>query len=972
MADGSRGEPAHANRTAVLLAGEKRVLEAISTRRPLPAVLDLLVREIEPHADSGIASILLVDPTSHTLQLGAAPNLPDSLNRALEGMPVAEGSGSCGTAAFRNEPVIVTDVETDPLVQKYREVLREHGIAALWSYPIQASDNSVLGTFAIYFREARGPSPFHREVVERAAHIASIAIERDRTEAARRDGMQRAQLMADRMSAVAAAASGVLRARSLDELNETLRRTIRGVLPYDVYSFATYDGAEHALHFLECADGDVMVPAATQSAAGMASEPALLERRSLLTTRADEAGAPAAQPFGSARRSASIIHTPVLAGDVVLGLMSVHSYTPDAYSVDDVTALEAFAAVAASAIQNIELLNEVRAREAHYRRLVTTSPMGIYAVNEEGRIVEANTAIAAVVGREPDELIGLRFTVLLPPEEHERAETIYAELQSGRWEPGPFEIVLLRPSGERRLVEIHSAVILGDDGFQGSHGLVRDITEERAQAERMRMFSAALENLSEGVCVCDDEGNFLYTNAAHARALGYDPGYLPDGGMWSFLPADESRDQLRKVLEYVRDHGSWSGQMRRRRVDGRILPLEFLIQRVAYGDRHLLFTISRDISAELDQAQRLRRVERLASMGTLISGVAHELNNPLSAILGFADLLLLDETSPERRGDLQTIRRESERMAKIVSDLRILSRRTQHPDGDKREAVDLNDVVRHVLHTRGYSLSTRNVAVVQDLFDDLPPVHGERGQLEQVVLNLVVNAEQAFEAWTGEKQLLVRTRATTRGVSLHVVDNGPGIPPDELDRIFDPFWTTKPPGVGTGLGLSMVLSILNEHSGEIHVDSEPGKGAAFRIDLPRPPTQGEPRPMVAAAAAPCRALRLLVVDDEPSNRRILCRVLERRGHHVDTAEEGGAALALLDKHTYDVIVSDLRMPGMSGHQLYARLQERGDSMVGRIIFLTGDTACEELAEVPSVPILAKPIDFPMLAEAIETLAETPR
>jgi PAS domain S-box-containing protein len=366
--------------------------------------------------------------------------------------------------------------------------------------------------------------------------------------------------------------------------------------------------------------------------------------------------------------------------------------------------------------------------------------------------------------------------------------------------------------------------------------------------------------------------------------------------------------------------------------------------------------IARDITDERERERHVRRVERLAGVGTLIAGVAHELNNPLSAVLGFTRLLLMDPRPDSEREDLETIARETERMAKIVSDLRLIARDTQEDTG-RRQRVDLNDVVRHVLRTRDYSLRTRNIEVGEELADGLPPLLADRGQLEQVLLNLVVNAEQAMDGAPGERTLVVRTRPTAGGASVQVVDSGRGISKAHLERIFDPFFTTKAPGEGTGLGLSLVHSIVREHKGDIRVDSEPGQGTAIRIDLPEAPPENEMETEAAPLARAARPLRVLVVDDEDGVRRVVVRTLQRRGHHVDEAAEGTRALQMLDAAAYDVIVSDLRMPGMSGDELLSRLRERSGGIEQRLIFLTGDTASPEAVRIlagADVPILPKP------------------
>ncbi len=503
-----------------------------------------------------------------------------------------------------------------------------------------------------------------------------------------------------------------------------------------------------------------------------------------------------------------------------------------------------------------------------------------------------------------------------------------------------------------------------------AHGV--DVTDEVKSSRELRLLARALEALEQGVSITDEQGRFIYANAAHARILGYDPAELEALGPGAFMPDDESRTELSSVVETVQRDGIWNGRLRRQRIsDGRVIVIEMTMSKVVEGTRTLFFTLVQDASETITREQQLRRMERLASMGTTLGGVAHELNNPLSSIQGFVDLLLMDPRPPEEREDLQVIRREADRMAKIVSDLRIVARQTQ--EEAQREVLDLNDVVRHVLRVRDYTLRTSNIRVRQDLSENLPEVWADRGQVEQVLVNLVVNAEQAMVKHRGEGLLIIRTRASRKGVTLQVFDDGPGILPDHLDRIFDAFFTTKSPQEGTGLGLPLVHSIVTDHGGEVHVDSEVGRGTTFRIDLPRAAARehGAHPARAAPSTGGSPPLRVLVVDDEAAIRRAVARFLTRRGHRVDEAPEGTAALEALLGADYDVILSDLRMPGLSGAQLLEHLQRDHPGMEHRLLFMTGDIGPEamQILARTNVPVLEKPFDMTAMARAVEVRGE---
>ncbi|HEX2091503.1 MAG TPA: ATP-binding protein [Longimicrobiaceae bacterium] len=478
-----------------------------------------------------------------------------------------------------------------------------------------------------------------------------------------------------------------------------------------------------------------------------------------------------------------------------------------------------------------------------------------------------------------------------------------------------------------------------------------------------------VETSPYGICTLDAEGRYLQVNSALARILGSSPADLLGRHFAArVFPADREivALRLRRLLAGERAEAEVETRLLHssgveRRVHLRAVPI------VAAERMTAIHVVARDLTEEGSREVRLRRAERLASLGTLLSGVAHELNNPLASIKSFAQLLLLDERPTDDREALQIIEQEATRAARIVADLRLVARQTRRRESGVRGPVQLNEVVRQVLELRGYTLATHNIKVDRDLAAHLPVVHADPGEMEQVILNLVLNAEHSMATHPGERRLLVRTRPSLRGVTVQVVDSGPGIPAEHLDRIFDPFWTTKEPGEGTGLGLSMTYSIVMEHGGEIRVESRPGEGAAFTVELPSEPVSPMvPPPELGAARSP--ALRVLVVDDEAPIRQAVARYLQRRGHYVDQAADGREALDRLEEAPYDAIVADLRMPGLSGERFLAELRERHPGAERRLLFITGDALSESVPGVitgSAIPVIYKPFEMEQIAREVE-------
>jgi len=387
-----------------------------------------------------------------------------------------------------------------------------------------------------------------------------------------------------------------------------------------------------------------------------------------------------------------------------------------------------------------------------------------------------------------------------------------------------------------------------------------------------------------------------------------------------------------------------------------------------------VLVLVRDITEQRRTQTQLQQAEKLAAMGQLVSGVAHEINNPAAIISGFAQTLLLDQMTPDQRETVQMMYDEATRIGRITANLLAFAR----AGTKERTLVELNEIVRRTFALRSYHLTTLNITMNLELDDANPKAWANGSEVQQLLLNLLINAEQALATITGRRAITIRTMtADDDGVRLEVADSGPGIPPDIQEKIFDPFFTTKPEGMGTGLGLSICYGIVHDHGGRISVHSMPGHGATFTIALPRDArtrqrTTPPPMEIPEAAREPEAALSVLLVDDEEGLRRALVSFLKRRGMHVIAVEDGSDALRVLRRERFDVIVSDVRMPGMSGAEFLERVRREQPAMVNRLIFSTGDPFAADtsaLLREAGVPSLVKPYDFAKLESLLHEVAD---
>lgn len=469
-----------------------------------------------------------------------------------------------------------------------------------------------------------------------------------------------------------------------------------------------------------------------------------------------------------------------------------------------------------------------------------------------------------------------------------------------------------------------------------------------------------IEGMRDGIIVLDTQNRLVDTNAAAQRIIGYPSSYAIG------KPVERILSRQARILDLLHDaKEAWAEIVLEKNgeqlyYESRVSPL-FDRRRRLVGRLIVLHDITEHKEAEARNKALEEKAElasRLAAIGEMASGIAHEINNPLTAVAGYAEWLLERDVPEGIRGNLESIHKGAKRISDITSRLLSFAGRRAM----KREQVDINHAVETALELRGHSLENNNVEVVCRFDPDLPRTLADSGQLQEVFLNLIINAETSMKEAHGGGTLRIKTETLDGRLLIAFQDDGPGIAKENLERVFEPFFTTKDVGEGTGLGLSLSHGIIDKHDGTIRVRSELGRGATFFVELPI--VVGDETPGIEESIAEelieLVKASILVVDDEPETLKLLSTFLSKDGHEVETAGNAVNALEKLEGKQYDLVLLDIKMPNTSGIELYYQLKETNPSAAGRVVFITGDIIGADTMQFLSAaetPYITKPFDL---------------
>ncbi len=603
--------------------------------------------------------------------------------------------------------------------------------------------------------------------------------------------------------------------------------------------------------------------------------------------------------------------------------------------------------------------------------------------------------IEQVVGRHLSEVLGeAAYQSYLPV-----AERLFAgqSLQREGW-------IEYRGHIRRYVKESLVPYAPGGGPVLGVVAFVRDLTELRQReidlAARLAdlqtteaLKAAIVDNALSAIVLADEDGRIVEFNPAAEQAFGFRREEAVGRLVSDVIIPHHYREAHLDGMARMKSGGparviGKRVEMNALRADGSEFPVEMVLSRTVVDGRTFYSAFLVDLSErrraedEINrQREALRQSEKLTAMGSLLAGVAHELNNPLAIVMGRASLLEAKCTDPRLQADVVRIREAAERCGRIVRTFLSMARKKP----SERTDVCLNDLVRGAVDLLQYNLRTSGIEVTLQLAPQLPTVRADADQLGQVVLNLLVNAQQALTQPNAPVRPPLRVRVesgvlpgsggATGQVWLRVCDNGPGVAEVHRQRIFDPFFTTKPEGAGTGLGLAVSRSVAREHAGELALDTAPSPlgGACFLLSLPiTAAAPATPEPREAPAPADVLTARVLVVDDEAELADVIREMLEVAQFEVATAESGEVALELLSEARFDAVVSDLRMPGMDGPGLWRAIQAQHPQLARRIVFVTGDTlsaGAREFLRQTGCACIEKPFTAEELTSRVSAIVE---
>jgi PAS domain S-box-containing protein len=671
-----------------------------------------------------------------------------------------------------------------------------------------------------------------------------------------------------------------------------------------------------------------------------------------LIRRVVSRGAELLSSLESRDHSAATMLAPILKGAQVIGVLFIQNNLPGSYTPRDLEMLQTLADQCGGALERVRAEGELRQTEQRFRDLFENSPDAIFVEDLDGRVLDVNLAGCVLNGMTRDQLIGKNALAdLIPPSRRESARRDFQKLAEGKlsWIEGE------SLTGDGRVIPVE--VRAGRVEYNSKPALllhVRDITQRRTAEAALQssemLFRSVWENSVDGMRLTDEKGIIIAVNDAFAKLVCLEASLL-EGRPLTVVYA-ESENPM-EMLGHHRDQflTRTTGQkVERQHVlhNSQTVTLEITHSFVeVHGRTLLMLSLFRDVTTQRRLEEQLRQSQKMEAIGQLAGGVAHDFNNILTVIHGHASLLTMSDLDDTGARSAQQITQAAERAAGLTRQLLAFSRRQLI----QPRRLDMNKTVGNMTDMLGRLLG-EDVALQLNYSQSPATIEADAGMMEQVLLNLAVNARDAMPrgGQLGIRIAIVdlddahvqRHHEARAGkfVCISKSDTGCGIPPENISRIFEPFFTTKEIGKGTGLGLATVYGIIKQHQGWIEVESAVGKGTTFRLYLPfvgtAPADAEKPTTQITIRGG---TETILLVEDERPVRELVARVLQKYGYKIWQASSGQDALGVWNEHKSDIalLLTDLVMPGnMNGHELAERLWAEQPGL--KVIFTSGYSA----------------------------------
>lgn len=763
-----------------LLDMKKKILELIVKREALCHILRVLSTEIEQQLSRiTYCSILLLDESGTKIETSMAPSLPSSFSESVLNIEIGANVGSCGTAMYRKEKVIVSDIASSPLWDDYGPWVLELGLHACWSVPIFI-DEEVVGSFALYHREPASPNAFELEAIEMCAYLAGLAVERSRVEEQMVAGQER------RFQALIDALPDLVIFKDQDgrgvSVNKATLQQFPGLGDVSCKGKSNEELAQIFPKYKELLEYCQI----TDRQAWETGETARIEWS--LTNQAGE------------ERTFDFMQVPLYGfsgikdGILVIG-RDITEKKKEALHIEE--------------------------SEQKYKSLFEHNPNGIYSMDASGRITSLNAAMQEMLGLKQED--GMQS--LVPFIASDYVEQMLEHVQIAlKGEAQNYETVAIHKEGHPVFLKVTNIPIIVQDKIVGVYGIAKDITQQKGKEEELRQTKELLESLfhhsADPILLLSLDSVVQDINAAAKNVFGWEPEEAK--GLFCPMVPEDRREELQRVRENIQSGKEVVGlETIRRKKDGSLIDVSITFSPLKDGKGNIIgmAAIARDISERKRTEELLSRSEKLSAIGQLAASIAHEIRNPLTSIKGFIQFF---------RGNIQDqfvdlMLSELERIEVIVTEFLLLAK----PHATHFVEKSINSIIRHTLPIIEAQAIMNKVNIAASLMNPISSIRCDENKIKQVLINVFQNA---IEAMPNGGTIHVSTELRENEVLIQVTDDGHGISNERIKKLGEPFYSNKEKG--TGLGLMVCFKIMEEHGGRMEFESKEGHGTTVRIFLP--------------------------------------------------------------------------------------------------------------------------------------------